>query len=533
MIDLKSVVEKYPECLESATKFKSYMMDLYPENADRARIKVLTDVINCGIVDEIKDGKTDSISIANYRDKMENAFGYSGRLVLESIMQWIRAFETNHKSDESVSTHNVPVVIDEIHTHHFVDTTVVPTCIEQGYTLHKCSCGYEYKDNFKPLVQHEFELVDKIEPTCISEGRKDFLCPVCSEYKSETIPKLPHQMSEWKILKNATCKENGLKERRCVFCGKTETEKIPQLSHNWTEWTTQTYPSCIDDGKSIRQCTVCGEVEEKTLPAKGHDFSTWNQVDQGVWETICSNCGKIKKQNCTHNPNLFEIEDGKLIKYLGNDTFVTIPNGVKVIAEASFAHCTTLTHVDFPNTLRRIENDAFMGCKNLRQVELSENVKKVSDNAFPYDCKVIHYQPKKLITASIIIACMYLFLLILMAGDGFAVFYESAYDYGTSAGKTFMCCLPLVFSLVLAAIGAIKTKTNSKTTISAYLQNVGLINAIIWIPAVMAVMFYTVVICDDDINSSMGIFPAVCQLIANVLFIFKIIDNPKDYISKL
>ena len=95
MIDLKSVVEKYPECLESATKFKSYMMDLYPENADRARIKVLTDVINCGIVDEIKDGKTDSISIANYRDKMENAFGYSGRLVLEGIMQWIRAYETN------------------------------------------------------------------------------------------------------------------------------------------------------------------------------------------------------------------------------------------------------------------------------------------------------------------------------------------------------------------------------------------------------------------------------------------------------
>lgn len=303
MIDLKSVVEKYPECLDSAAKFKSYMMDLYPENADRARIKVLTDVINCGIVDEIKDGKTDSISIANYRDKMENAFGYSGRLVLESIMQWIRAFEANHLSGEIISTHNTPVVIDEIHTHLFVDTTVEPTCIEQGYTLHKCSCGYEYKDNFKPLVQHEFELVDKIEPTCISEGRKDFLCPVCSEYKSETIPKLPHQMSEWKILKNATCKENGLKERRCVFCGKTETEKILQLSHNWTSWTTQIFPTCTEDGKSARQCTACGEVEEKTLPAKDHDFSEWKKVAGGKWERFCNNCGKTENQTCGCHPN--------------------------------------------------------------------------------------------------------------------------------------------------------------------------------------------------------------------------------------
>ena len=32
MIDLKNVINNYPECLDSASKFKSYMLDLYPDN---------------------------------------------------------------------------------------------------------------------------------------------------------------------------------------------------------------------------------------------------------------------------------------------------------------------------------------------------------------------------------------------------------------------------------------------------------------------------------------------------------------------
>ena len=56
MIDLKSVVEKYPECLDSATKFKSYMMDLYPDNSNKARIRILADIVDCGIALEIKNG---------------------------------------------------------------------------------------------------------------------------------------------------------------------------------------------------------------------------------------------------------------------------------------------------------------------------------------------------------------------------------------------------------------------------------------------------------------------------------------------
>ena len=92
MIDLKEVITKYPESLESATRFRAYMADLYPEKADQVRIKVLADVISCGVVDEIKAGNTDNLSISRYRKMMEDRYGYSGRLIAESIAKWVQAY---------------------------------------------------------------------------------------------------------------------------------------------------------------------------------------------------------------------------------------------------------------------------------------------------------------------------------------------------------------------------------------------------------------------------------------------------------
>lgn len=34
------------------------------------------------------------------------------------------------------------------HTHNYTNKTIIPTCTEKGYTLHTCSCGDTYKDNY-------------------------------------------------------------------------------------------------------------------------------------------------------------------------------------------------------------------------------------------------------------------------------------------------------------------------------------------------------------------------------------------------
>lgn len=42
------------------------------------------------------------------------------------------------------------------HTHAYTDTVVKATCTEGGYTLHKCSCGDEYRDSLTEALGHNY-----------------------------------------------------------------------------------------------------------------------------------------------------------------------------------------------------------------------------------------------------------------------------------------------------------------------------------------------------------------------------------------
>lgn len=68
------------------------------------------------------------------------------------------------------------------HTHAYKESVISPTCNTQGYTLHKCSCGAEYKDNFVDAA-HDYTFT-VILPTCTEQGYTLHVCKKCgNEYK--------------------------------------------------------------------------------------------------------------------------------------------------------------------------------------------------------------------------------------------------------------------------------------------------------------------------------------------------------------
>lgn len=81
---------------------------------------------------------------------------------------------------------------NEPHLHAYKITRISPTCTTEGYTLYKCSCGAEKRDNF--------------------------------------IPAKGHTWSEWNILSEPTFTELGKKKRSCTVCGQSETEDIQKLN---------------------------------------------------------------------------------------------------------------------------------------------------------------------------------------------------------------------------------------------------------------------------------------------------------------
>ena len=81
------------------------------------------------------------------------------------------------------------------HTHEYTETVIEPTCTEKGYTLHKCECGDEYKDNETEALGHLFGAWETITPaTEDSEGLEQRVCARknCGFKEERAIPVLSH-----------------------------------------------------------------------------------------------------------------------------------------------------------------------------------------------------------------------------------------------------------------------------------------------------------------------------------------------------
>jgi len=78
----------------------------------------------------------------------------------------------------------------------------------------------------------------------------------------------------------------------------------------------------------------------------------------------------------------FVIENGVLIEYKGNDTEVTIPDGVKEIGEGAFGDCYQILIINIPDSVESIGEFAFAGCSKLKSISLPNSVGKIGKYAF-------------------------------------------------------------------------------------------------------------------------------------------------------
>ncbi|MCM1183719.1 MAG: leucine-rich repeat domain-containing protein [Roseburia sp.] len=78
----------------------------------------------------------------------------------------------------------------------------------------------------------------------------------------------------------------------------------------------------------------------------------------------------------------FRISGTTLTAYLGEDTFVSIPDTVTVIAEGAFEGRETLVSVEIPDSVSVISYNAFKGCTGLTNITLSDSITKVGPGAF-------------------------------------------------------------------------------------------------------------------------------------------------------
>lgn len=85
-------------------------------------------------------------------------------------------------------------------------------------------------------------------------------------------------------------------------------------------------------------------------------------------------------------PNHFEdqfiIIDNQLAGYIGDETSVSVPNGVVAIGPGAFRSNSTITNIYLPDTVTEIQNSAFYNCKTLADINIPNRIEKIGSNAF-------------------------------------------------------------------------------------------------------------------------------------------------------
>lgn len=118
--------------------------------------------------------------------------------------------------DQENLTHiQIPTTDDTGHIHHYTETLTEATCREQGYTTYTCSCGTEYRGDFTPVLEHDFDK-GKITKAATPEYPGELIrtCSRCGEEQVEKIPRLPEEEPPLKVF----WESSGVLERFLILC---------------------------------------------------------------------------------------------------------------------------------------------------------------------------------------------------------------------------------------------------------------------------------------------------------------------------
>lgn len=100
------------------------------------------------------------------------------------------------------------------------------------------------------------------------------------------------------------------------------------------------------------------------------------------------------KKNTFNNP-FFILEENRVMKYIGKEKIVVIPEGIEELESSSFWDNQSIEEVVLPSTLKNMGGDTFYNCKKLKRIVIPENVELMGNNPFAGcpDIEVINKSP--------------------------------------------------------------------------------------------------------------------------------------------
>lgn len=250
------------------------------------------------------------------------------------------------------------------HDCKYIETVTEPTCTEQGFTTYVCSCGLNYKDDYKEKLEHDY-----------FNGK----CRMCSA---------EHDCRYTDAVTDPTCDKQGYTSHTCE-CGRRYYDNITDpIGHNYIDgecsrcgkfnYTTGLDYTLSDDGKYYI-CTGIGKATEKDIifPSKYNGKPVTAIKDNAFEES------KLTSVTIPESINDIGICAFHLCKELKSVTFL---DGVSQISQYSFYWCTGLTTLTIPDSVVSVGEGAFENCANLKSINVGKGLTSIGKEVF-IDCE--------------------------------------------------------------------------------------------------------------------------------------------------
>ena len=135
------------------------------------------------------------------------------------------------------------------------------------------------------------------------------------------------------------------------------------------------YP--VSDGEiAYKSRLVSGVLEYQSkirFDGKNYDYGAFEKYDSFRFS--------VRKRNQFSSPDFIYCEN-RLMKYIGKEKVVAIPDGTEEIESSAFWDNQFIEEVVIPDTVVNLGGDTFYNCRNLQTISISRNVRFMGNNPF-------------------------------------------------------------------------------------------------------------------------------------------------------
>ena len=358
-IDLKQLVEQYPEVLTDHTKLKAYILDLYP-NCKRGMVNILVAIQQCGIVAEMQASKNSSaLEMSRWKKCLEDDVGFTGALAETCLEMWCSAIGIR-EGNEKTSTAFVTPELQNSQSDWFEYDGTTLLRIKKEYREYE---GEIYiPDRVLTIGIGAFSNCKNLTSVVLGSS-VTFICNnAFSNCQSLTSITLENNIGC--IGANAF---SGCKSLESVIIGSGVTiigdrvfsncEALESIEVDIGNTTYHSQDNCMIETTSKKLLFGC---KTSVIPSDGSVIS--------IGDSAFAGCVGLNSITIPHS--VISIGDKAFTDCAGL-TSITISRSVKSIGRYAFQH-TGLTSIVFPDSVTSIGRSALSFCTSLASIEVSE-----------------------------------------------------------------------------------------------------------------------------------------------------------------